>query len=132
MTMKTGGYAGTVLLLVVLVAVLAGAVVFRGQAKDIGAVRDEVQVLRHEAKVLDMKAEALVGALANLRVERNVLREKQEKLAVRSDEMSVALSKALEDLSAVRKERDEHLARRLDLARRLEDALSLIATLQGG
>jgi len=91
--------------------------------------RDEVASLRHEAKVLDMKAEALLGDLANLRVERNVLREKLTNLETRSAETTAALTKAVGDLAAVRKERDEHLAKRLDLSRRMDDALSLIAEL---
>ena len=129
MSARMRGNSSTLLLLGVLVIALgAGAMLYFKR----GSVRresNEVAELRHAAKVLDMKAEALAGELANLRVERNVLREKFTDLETRSAETSAALAKAREDLARVRKERDEHLAKRLDTARRLEDALSLIAKL---
>jgi septal ring factor EnvC (AmiA/AmiB activator) len=119
------------LLGILVVALGAGAILYLNRAKNRG-VREEVAELRHEAKVLDMKAEALIGELANLRVERNVLRENLADLQTRNGETAAALAKALADLAAVRKERDEHLAKRLDLDRRLEDALSLIAGMTDG
>jgi len=129
---STRGSAGTLVLLGILVIAFGAAGIFYlSQAKSRG-VRDEVASLRHDAKVLDMKAEALIGDLANLRVERNVLREKLTDLKTRSGETTAALTKAEADLVAVRKERDEHLAKRLDLSRRLDDALSLIAELTAG
>jgi septal ring factor EnvC (AmiA/AmiB activator) len=125
--MSGKSFFGTILILLLLAAVAVGCWLYLEQAKEIAAVRDEVETLEREARELSARTDEIVGDLANLRVERNKLRETLSTLERRHGESTALLAAMENDLKRVRTERDEHLAKRLDAEQRLTDALEQLS-----
>jgi septal ring factor EnvC (AmiA/AmiB activator) len=127
MSGKSSGLAGTILMLALLVAVAGGAWLYLAQAKEIDEVRDRVEIVTGEARELSARTDEIIGDMANLRIERNKLRESLATLERKHAEANDRLAAMEADLLRVRSERDEHLAKRLDAERRLADALKQIS-----
>ena len=119
---------GLVSVLAVAVICLLGAfLLYRRHNAELDEFRDELASLKVDAKSLSMRHEALIGDRANLRIERNKLRDRVTKLEDRSAESEAALTQTRADLERTRRERDDCQAKKLDLSRRLEDALTELA-----
>ena len=124
---KRGGGPMLPFVIVLVFAVGGGVFLWRLQSKEMEVLADDLAALKLSAKELSMRSEALIGDRANLRIERNKLRDRVTKLEERSAETEAALIQTRGDLERTRRERDEYQGKKLDLEKRLEDALSELA-----